>query len=239
MLIEYRAYTLRPGNIPAFWSAQAMRGFDPTTRPIMARLIGYFTEAYGFSDRIVHLWRFDSYEDWITRLHGNDPSREAYFKVVRPLMLAQENSFMLPAPVPALTPLWGNGRDWLPGQPPPLGCLSEACIAMTTVQLLPGTLSSYWQAWRECPAQLAESVIGCFYTLVGQQHQVMYLRYFENTSALQSSHQGEAADQSLAFEKSISSLVVRRKTTLLRPSTNARLSPLFRADAQGRPDPWG
>jgi hypothetical protein len=76
MLFEYRAYTLRPGNEDAFWDAQLMRGLDPVKRPIMARVVGYFATRTGPVDQIVHLWRFDSYEDWyvdenVRTVHAN------------------------------------------------------------------------------------------------------------------------------------------------------------------------
>ncbi len=246
MLIEYRAYTLRPGQLQAFVEAQALRGFDPASRPIMARLIGYFVECFGTTDRLVHLWRFDDYDDWITRLHRPDPARDAYFKIVRPLMLAQENRFMLPAPVPALTPLWGNGNDWLPDQPAPLlGSATDARFSLTTTQLFPGQLPAYWEACRAQRAALAAGgptgpddpdpdraadgrLLATFYTLVGAQHQVTALRHHPGAAALARWQQASATQAvTAAFDERIRALVASRTTVLLRPVTVAAMSPLF------------
>ncbi len=54
MLIEHRAYTLRPGNLDAFMQAQLDRGFE-LVGAIMERLIGYFVVRSGPEDQIVHL----------------------------------------------------------------------------------------------------------------------------------------------------------------------------------------
>ena len=112
MLIEKRVYTLRPGLTDAFMKAQVDRGWEPV-HPILDKLIGYFSSAGGPRDEITHLYRFDSYDDWVKRLHGlyTVPGLAPYFAAVRPLMLAQVNEFIAPAPFAALTPLWGNGKD--------------------------------------------------------------------------------------------------------------------------------
>ncbi|TBR20784.1 MAG: NIPSNAP family protein, partial [Reyranella sp.] len=115
MLIERRAYTMRPGRMDEFIDAQLERGFGPPIRQILDRLIAYFRTVSGPTDEVVHLWRFDSFEDWTSRLHSlyGRPELEPYFKTVRSLMVAQQNTFLVPAPLPALTPYWGNGQDWL------------------------------------------------------------------------------------------------------------------------------
>ena len=117
MLLERRAYTLRPGAAEDFWKAQLVRGVTEEARPIMGRVIGWFEAASGPNTQIIHLWRYDSFEDWYSRLYSKRSGAAEYYQLVRPLMLAQENRFMLPAPIPELTPYWGNGNDWLPGGP--------------------------------------------------------------------------------------------------------------------------
>jgi len=232
MLIEMRTYTMKAGNVPAFWEAQSMRGFDPVSRPIMARLMGYFTDLPGGGDRVIHLWRFDSYDDWITRLHGPDASREKYFQVVRPLMLAQESRFMLPAPVEGLTPFWGNGQDWLPGDPPPLRGEATGWVEITTTQLLPGTLGAYWQACRSaegaCLTDGPGRLLGSFYTLVGQQHQVTTLRHCAGPVAIDQAGDDEAArDRAAAFDALIRPMVAGRTREFFKPSPVREMSPLY------------
>jgi hypothetical protein len=100
MLIERRCYTLKAGGLGAFWRAQDDRGYE-SVRPILDRLIGYFSAVSGPVDQVVHLYRYDSFEDWQTRLHGlyAVSSLEPYFKTVRALMSTQENAFLKPAPL--------------------------------------------------------------------------------------------------------------------------------------------
>ena len=150
MLFESRTYTFRPGTLSQFWEAQLRRGIDPVSRPIMARVIGYFSTISGDQDQVTHLWRFDNFDDWRDRLFFKHPNAEPYYKVVRPLMLSQENSFLMPSPLDELNPLWRNGADWLPGSPPIGDIVANPNIIIEEMkfQLLPGTLNVFWQAFR-------------------------------------------------------------------------------------------
>lgn len=236
MLFEYRAYTLRPGNEYAFWDAQLMRGLDPQRRPIMARVVGYFATRTGPVDQIVHLWRFDSYDDWYTRLYSGygDPANEPYYRKVRALMLAQENRFLAPAPVAELTPLWGNGNDWRTGGAPvaDLASMPDLVIEQTVHQLAPGSMPAFWQAYREkgvrAGAAALDGLLGCFSTLVGQQHQVTQFRMHASAAAWAAS--AEALRRNVdwaAFLDAVKPLTVGYDSRLMRPSPIAAMSPLF------------
>jgi hypothetical protein len=235
MLIEHRAYTLRPGNSAAFWALQQERGFE-LVRPIMERLIAYFATQSGPLEQIVHLYRFDSYDDWTRRLHGlyGVAALESYFKRVRPLMLAQENRFLVPAPIAELTPLWGNGNDWLPGATPLVDRAVQPALVVeeSTLIMLPGSLPTYWQAYREhglAAGNVATAnLVGCFYTLVGRQHQVTHYRHYPSYAA-QQAHAAALAENARwkAFMQIVAALAVSAETKLLAPAPIPQMAPLF------------
>jgi len=215
LLIERREYAFRPGGLQGFLDAQSMLGFDAARRPTLGRLIGYFVDG----DTVVHYWRFDSYDDWMARLHRRDPEREPYFRKVRPLMLAQENRFLLPAPHPELTPLWGNGNDWLPGAAPvaDLAAHPELLVEERILDFDPGALPGAWDALRALP--VGERLLACFYTLVGRQHEIVLLHWHADRAACG----GHAAGL-----RPIESLAVKSATRIMAPAPLAPMSPLFR-----------
>lgn len=236
MLIEHRAYTLRPGNLDAFLTAQTVRGFE-RVRPIMERLIGYFVTHSGPETQVVHLYNFASYDDWTKRLHGlyDIKELEPYFKTVRPLMLAQENKFLAPAPIVELTPRWGNGNNWLPADRPILGKLGKSAtnlVEESTLILTPGALAAYWQAYREhglAAGSLATtSLLGCFYSLVGRQHQVVHYRSYADYPALRAHRDALAGNASWReFQRTCAPLVMSADTKVMEPAPLAPMSPLY------------
>jgi len=232
MLFEQRIYTLKPGTLAAFWQAQRDRGFD-LVRPILERQIGYFSAVSGAADQVVHLYRYDGYDDWFQRLHGlyRVAALEPYFKTVRALMLAQENRFLVAAPLEQINPLWGGQQDWLPSK----GALFRRATAKgrvvveeRTTVLLPGSLPLYWQAYREHGLQsLAEEageLIGCFTTLVGRQHQIVQFRLFSDGAERQSAVQNYFTQE---FVHRVRDFVVSDEFRLLIPSDVPELSPMF------------
>lgn len=237
MLFEHRAYTLKPGATNAFWQAQVDRGFD-LVKPILDRSVGYFSACSGPVDQVVHLYRYDSYEDWTTRLHGlyAVAALEPYFKTVRALMVAQENKFLAPAPLIELTPIWGAGNDWLPGQGRPAVATSasgpDAVVEETTAILFPGALPLYWAAYREhglgTPALGTESLLACFVSVVGRLHQVIHYRRYRSYAERQAFIAERDQDSHWqAFQRAIGPLVASNESKLLRPAPIPLMSPLF------------
>ena len=189
MFIEQRTYTLKPGRLSRFWELQSERGFQ-VVRPLMERLVGYFGRRADGFDQVVHLWRFDDYDDWVARLHGlyAKPELQPYFTEVRSLMLRQENAILTPAPASQLTPLIGNGSDWLPGGTAAfIPCLENgSLIAIETLQFRPGTLNAFWgRLSNEDAAEVAAGgLIGAFTTIIGELHKLVVYRPVKKSDEL-------------------------------------------------------
>ena len=187
MLFELRIYTLASESAGRFWELQHERGFE-LVRPIMERLMGYFSTRINDQDVIVHWWRFDSYDDWHQRLHGlyHVEALTPYFKKVRALLSRQENKFLVNAPIADLNPIWSATSDWLPGDTPLVTGIEggAVCVEMEVIQLRPGSLPAYWQAWQDeglrAVPLATQGLIGAFYTLVGRLHEVTVLRWHGN-----------------------------------------------------------
>ncbi|MBY5377285.1 NIPSNAP family protein [Rhizobium leguminosarum] len=187
MLFERRCYTFKPGEIARFWEYQN-RWNGPRQIPhLLARNVGYFEVVAG-PEQIVMLYRYDSFDDWEARLFaGVDEERTKYLVAGRALMLAQENMFLKPSPIDILNPVWGAGRDWLPGTPRFNVSRSEdLCIVEEITDFRPGELASYWDAYRrylENDGGILPHLIGTFVSLVGQQHRVVQYCWYDNRAA--------------------------------------------------------
>ena len=76
MLFERRAYTLRPGCEEAYWALQRQWNKPSAFRPLLERSVGFFAVAAGDAERIVHLYRWDDYDDAKRRLARSSPPSE-------------------------------------------------------------------------------------------------------------------------------------------------------------------
>ncbi|CAE6841535.1 NIPSNAP family protein [Paraburkholderia domus] len=234
MLIEHRVYTLQLAATDLFWDAQRERG-DDGLQPILDRLIGSFSTSSGSLDQIVSLYRYDSFDDWQTRLLGlyGRAGLKAYFDCVRPLILHQESKFLVPAPLPELTPHWGSGHDWLASQGPLFNAPRHTGIVEeTTLSFAAGGVPACWNAFRqhalaEDPAAM-EGLFGGFSSVVGALNQVLLYRYFPDVEGW-SSHRAALQESArwIGFLRSLAPLTVGSNSRLLNPSPVADMSPLF------------
>ncbi|MNP13575.1 hypothetical protein D3C76_1058610 [compost metagenome] len=231
MLIEYRAYTLHLGAEELFWEAQRERG-EHGLRAIFERLIGSFATRSGPTDQIVSLYRYDSFEDWHTRLYGiyGQARLQPYFRVIRPLIARQESKFLLPAPLPELTPHWGNGHDWLPGDGALFG--ADSVIEQTTLSFAAGGVPACWEAFRQHalgddPLAL-NGIFATFNSIAGALNEVLIYRRFANLAALQEHRQQLRRSQAwTSFLRSLAPLTVASDSRLLAPSRVTDMAPLF------------
>ena len=238
MILERRVYTLLPGNVEAFWRTQVERGFD-LVAPIMERLIGYFHTLSGPTDEIVHLWRYDDYADWQARLHGlyGVEGLDDYFPKVRVLMTRQVNATFVPAPIDDLAPLFGGGRDWLPGDAPVADAAAnpELLVEERTLTLRPGGLPAYYDAWdtygRAGHAPLRDRLIGAFESMIGVQHQIVTYWWFDDFADRRARHRACEDDPDWrAFTAAVRPDVVEQESKLLAPSPLPEMCPIVYPD---------
>ena len=139
-----------------YWALQRKWNKPASFRPLLERNLGFFAMAAGDGERIVHLYRWDSYDDAKQRLGAIvTPERMEYFIAAREaLLLRQENAYLDRAPVAELSPLWNDKRDWLPGQPAftNVGNASELAVSERVLDFLPGGLLAYWDGFRKLNA---------------------------------------------------------------------------------------
>lgn len=99
MIVEERTYSLNIGAVPQYLKLYEDEGLA-IQRPILGRLVGYFSTEIGPLHQIVHLW---AYKDMTERTERratltNDPRWKTYVQKIRPLQISQENKILIPAP---------------------------------------------------------------------------------------------------------------------------------------------
>jgi hypothetical protein len=235
MLFERRAYTLRPGAEAAYWSLQRKWSKSASIRPLLERNLGFFTMASGDGERIVHLYRWDSYDDSKQRLAAIvTPDRAEYFVAARSLLLRQETSYLDRAPVAELSPLWNDKRDWLPGQPAfsKAGNAAELAVSERALDFLPGGLAAYWEGFGKLSAATRDifctRLIGTFFVTTGTLHRAFAYQWHTSWQ------QAEAHSRQLAelrdwnaFMDDNRTRIVGGHTAYLRPSPLPWMRELF------------
>ncbi len=235
MIFERRRYTLRPGQYDEFIRLQHERAFDGPFARVVERVIGYFISVSGPVEQIVHLYRYDDFDDWIDRLHGlyGIPEMEPYFTGARAILAEQDVEFFRHAPIDELTPLWNDDADWLPGQGGAKWKLTpDLIVEEQSIALRPGGLIAYWDAMREtglaATGPLRKNTLATWAALTGRQHVVASYHVFDSMAERDASHAEANGNPVMAdFNASIRDLVQSRETRLLRPVPVPEMSPLF------------
>lgn len=236
MIIEQRRYVAKPGHLQTFFALQEVRGYT-LVKPILERLIGYFESADDTVEDILHLWRYDDFSDWIARLHGlyHVPELEDYFRTVRPILAAQDNKFLEPAPSPELCPLWNVSTDWTPASGGPFFPYRPGHLVNVAVfQLAPGGLGAFWRsALAALPSRPAASqLIGTFSTLIGRQHEVTLVSLYPDALLHDdAAARSDAAEFNHRLGQDGSALDLLSRW--YRPAGIPQLSPLFSFAASG------
>jgi len=100
VIVEMREYTLHPGKVPEYLQLYEQEGME-IQRRILGRMVGYYSTEIGPSiNQIVHLWAYDSLDDRVARRRRlqSDPGWQAYVQKMRPMLAAQTNRILNPAP---------------------------------------------------------------------------------------------------------------------------------------------
>lgn len=100
MIVEQRRYSLKTGRVGEYLSLYENEGFA-IQKPILGRLVGYFSTDIGFLHQIVHMWAYRDLADRAERRArlAAEPTWQAYVKKVRPLQISQQNEILIPAPM--------------------------------------------------------------------------------------------------------------------------------------------
>jgi hypothetical protein len=106
MIVEERIYTTIPGKAPEYVRMYQEEGLD-IQRPILGKLVGYFTTDIGELNLVIHMWAYESMADRAERRARllADAQWKAYVPKVQPLLLKQESRILVPTP---FSP-WANG----------------------------------------------------------------------------------------------------------------------------------
>jgi len=99
MIVEERIYSLHIGAVPKYLEQYEAEGLA-IQRPILGRMVGYFSSDIGPQHQIVHMW---AYRDLAERAERRarliaDPCWQAYALKTRDLQISQENKILIPAP---------------------------------------------------------------------------------------------------------------------------------------------
>lgn len=98
MIVEERIYTLQPGKAAEYLRAYEAEGLA-IQRPILGRMIGFFSTDIGPLNQVIHLWAYEDYEDRARRRKALYESADwvAYVAKVRPMLISQESKILIPA----------------------------------------------------------------------------------------------------------------------------------------------
>jgi NIPSNAP len=95
-----REYTLQAGKVPEYLKLYESEGLA-IQREVLGHLVGYYaTEVGPAVNQVVHLWAYESFEDREARRRrlAADPGWQSYVHKIRPMLVAQCNRLMKPAP---------------------------------------------------------------------------------------------------------------------------------------------
>ena len=97
MIVEERIYTALPGKSLEYVRMYEAEGLA-IQRPILGKLVGYFTSEIGTLNQVVHIWAYESLahrEECRARL-ASDPAWQEYIRDVPKTMLNMENRILSP-----------------------------------------------------------------------------------------------------------------------------------------------
>lgn len=99
MIVEERIYTMHPGQIGHYVKAYAEEGLA-IQKPILGRLVGYYTTEFGPLNQVIHMWAYESLAERSERRAKlfADAGWLNYLGKVRGFISTQESKLLIPAP---------------------------------------------------------------------------------------------------------------------------------------------
>lgn len=101
MIVELRTYTFHPGGLPAFLDAYR-GGPDALQQRLLGDRIGYYAAETGDVNQLVHLWRYESFEDRRRRRAELAAQEDwaAFLRRALPLLQSQTSQILSPLSLP-------------------------------------------------------------------------------------------------------------------------------------------
>ena len=102
MIVELRTYAFEAGAMPAFLAAYRS-GPDQLQAAILGERVGYYSVETGDVNRLIHLWRYDSFEERQRRRAelARHPDWVAFLREALPLIKSQESTLLSEVALPA------------------------------------------------------------------------------------------------------------------------------------------
>lgn len=99
MIIDYRAYTFRPGSIPTFYEMFEKEGLEPQQR-ILGNFLGMYRTDVGNVNEVIHMWGYENSGEKERRREElyKDPGFADYVVRARELITGQDVRTLIPAP---------------------------------------------------------------------------------------------------------------------------------------------
>lgn len=102
-IVDHRIYNITPRSMPKF-----LEVFDQLAMPILKKHLGeplgFYVSSIGTLNQVVHLWGYDSLEDYEKRSHARDtdPEFQIYLKASEGLVMSQVNQIVRPVHLSSL-----------------------------------------------------------------------------------------------------------------------------------------
>jgi hypothetical protein len=111
MIVEMRTYVLHPGQQGAFLGLMEREGIL-IERPILGRLLGFYTTEIGTQNQVIHLWGYESFEDRQRRRQqlAAHPEWIRFAPKVMPMIRDMHNQLLNPASFAAVESLDWSGQ---------------------------------------------------------------------------------------------------------------------------------
>lgn len=100
MVVDYRAYTFKPGTIPEFLEMFEKEGLAVQKR-ILGNFLGIYRTEVGNINEVIHMWGYESLAERERRraLLYQDPEFMAYVVKARALITGQDVRILVKSPI--------------------------------------------------------------------------------------------------------------------------------------------
>ena len=102
-IVDHRIYNITPRCMPKF-----LEVFDQLAMPVLKKHLGepfgFYVSSVGILNQVVHLWGYDSLDDYEKRSHARDtdPEFQIYLKASEGLVVSQVNQIVKPVHLSSL-----------------------------------------------------------------------------------------------------------------------------------------